>query len=115
MAQIRRAMNIRRFFFASLVLAVLALGLHLTGMSQVSRGVQIRALAVTLPESDRAAAKVEASSVSSRGVVLGYASVAFALASVGFTVASVRRREPGRRSIVLGLLTCYVMLQFLLV
>ena len=108
-------MNIRRFFFASLVFGVFAIGLHWTGMSQVSRGVQIRAHAVTSPESDRAAAKVEASSFSSRGVDLGYAGVAFALTSVGFAVASARRREPARLSIVLGLLICYVMLQFVLV
>ena len=108
-------MNIRRFFFASVVLAILAIGLHLAGMSQVSRGVQIRAHAVILAESDRAAAKVEASRFSNRGVVLGYVGVPFALASVGFAVASARRREPARRSIVLGLLICYVMLQFVLV
>jgi hypothetical protein len=108
-------MNIREFFFTSVLFAVLAIGLHLTGMSQVSRGVGIRAQAVTFLESERAAAKVEASRISRRGVVLGYVSVPFALASVGFAVASVRRREPARRSIVLGLLICYVMFQFVLV
>ena len=108
-------MNIPGFFFASLILAAFAIGLHLAGMSLISRGVHIRAHAVTLPESDRADAKMEASSFSSRGVVLGCAGVAFALTSVGFAVASARRHEPARRSIVVGLLLCYVMLQLLLV
>ena len=115
LARFTRAMNIRTFFFVSLSLAVLAVGLHLTAMSQVSRGAQIRAHAVASPEAARAAARTEASKYSSRGAVLGYAGLALALASLGFMVVSARKHEPARRSVILGLLICYVMLQFVLV
>ena len=107
-------MSKRRFFFLSLALAFLAVCVHLTAMSQVSRGLQIRARAIASVEADRAAARIESSKYSSRGAVIGYVGLAFALASVGFGVASVRRREPARCSVVLGVLLCYIMLQFVL-
>lgn len=108
-------MSIRKLYFMSLSFAFLAVGLHLTAMSQMSRGVQIRAHAVTLSKPDRDSARVEASRHSSRGAVVGYVGFAFALASGGFVVLSARRQEPARRSVVLGLLVCYVMLQLILV
>lgn len=98
-----------------MLLAVLAISLHLMSMSQIGTAVQIRAHAVTLLPSDRAAAKLESSRISSCGVFLGSVGMSFALASVGFAVASVRKREPARRSIVVGLLICYVMLLLVLV
>ena len=98
-----------------MALVIIAVGLHLTALSQVSRGLHISARAVTLSESERAAARVEASSYSTRGAVIGYIGFAFALASVGFVIASARRHEPARRSVIVALQVCYVMLQFLLV
>jgi hypothetical protein len=108
-------MNIRKFFLLSLSLAVLAVGLHLTAMSQVSRGLQIRAHAVTLSESDRVAARAEASRYSSRGAVLSYVGLVFALGSAAFVIASARRHEPARRIVVFGALICYVLWQLVLV
>jgi hypothetical protein len=108
-------MSIRRFFLLSLWFAILALGLHLTAMSQTNRGLRIRAQAVTAPESYRATAREVASSYSRRGTVLGYFGLAFALASVVFAVVSARKHEPARRMVVFGALTCYIMLQFVLV
>jgi hypothetical protein len=105
-------MRIRRFFFISLVLAVVALGLHVTAMSQFSGGLGIRGHAVTLPESDRAAARVEASRYSSRGLVIAYIGLPVALASLAFLVVSARRHEPAWRSVTFALLCFYVMLQF---
>lgn len=110
-----RVMASRRFFFLSLLLALLAVGLHLTAMSQISRGVQIRAQAVTTPELNRDAARAEAGRYSNRGAVLGYVGPVFVLASVVLAVMSVRRREPARRAVIIGVLVCYAMLQLVLV
>ena len=80
-------MSIRIFFLLSLLLAVLAVGVHLTAMSQ-------------------------ASSYSKRGAVLDYIGLAIAFASVAFVVASARRHEPARRIVVFVVLICNVMLRF---
>lgn len=108
-------MSIRRFFLLSLALAILAVGLHLTAMSQTIRGLRISAQAVTAPESYRATAREVARSYARRGTVLGCIGLASALASVMFAVVSARRHEPARRVVLFGVLTCYVMLQFVLV
>src|SRR5580704_17083584 len=108
------AMSIHRFFLLSLALSVLAVGLHLAAMSQTSRGLRIRVQA-TAPDSHREAARVIASSYSKRGTILGYIALALALASVVSVIVSARRHEPSRRIIVYGVLTIYVMLQFVLI
>ena len=83
-------------------------------MSQTSRGLRIRAQA-TAPESYREAARVIASGYSKRGAVLGYIALALALVSVVSVILSARRHEPARRIVVYGVLTFYVMLQFVLI
>lgn len=108
-------MSTRRFFFISLVLAIVALGLHVTAMSQFSRGLGIRGHSVTLPESERAAARAQASEYSSRGSVIAYIGLPFALASLAFLVLSARRHERASRSVTFALLCFYVMLQFVLI
>jgi hypothetical protein len=107
-------MSTRRFFLLSLSFAILAVGLHLTAMPQISHGLRIRVRA-TAPESYRANARAVASSYSKRGAVLGYVGLAFALVSVGFVVVSARKHEPARRTIVFGVLVCYALLQFVLI
>ena len=108
-------MSIRRFFLASLVLAVLAVGVHVEALRQFSRGAQTIARAVTLPESESTAARLEAGGYTSHGGAILRVGYALALVSVGFVVASARRHEPAWRSLTIGLLIFYVMLQFVLV
>jgi hypothetical protein len=107
--------KIRRFFFGSLFLAVVAIGLQLGAMSQVNRTDQAIACGVTLPESERAAARLEAKRFSRRAAPLAYLGLAFALASAIFVVMSARKREPAWRSVTFALLFFYVMLHFTLI
>jgi hypothetical protein len=79
-------MSIRRFFFVSLALAVLAIGLHFAALGQFSRGSWTIARAVTLSDSDRSAARLEARRYTSRGGVILYGGYALALSSVGFVI-----------------------------
>jgi hypothetical protein len=108
-------MSIRRFFFMSLALAVLAVGLHLAALGQFGRGSQTIARAVTLSESERTAARLEAGRYTSRGGVILYVGYAVALSSIGFLIASARKHEPAWRLLTIALLGFYVMLQFVLV
>jgi hypothetical protein len=108
-------MQIRRFFLLSLGLAVLAVGFDMTGMSQYSRGGGVIARAVTLPESERAAAKAKAQIYRSRGTVINIVGFAFALASLLFVIVSARKHEPAWRSATIGLLVFYALLQFVLI
>ena len=105
-------MSIRKFFFVSLALGIVSVSLHLTAMSEISRGVQITARAATVLEPDRGVVRADARRHFSRGAILGDIGLAFALASVGFVATSARKREPARRSMILGLLLCYVLLRF---
>ena len=108
-------MSIRRFFLVSLALAVLAVGVHGVALRQFSRGAQTIARAVALSESERAAAGIEAHRYTSDGGAILFVGYALALVSVGFVVASARRHEPAWRSLTIGLLMFYVMLQFVVV
>ena len=108
-------MNIRRFFLLSLALAVLALGLQFTAMSQRSHGLHMRVQAITGATPNRMIAKAEADRHSQRAAVLGYIGLAFALASAALGILSARRQEPARRSVVLGTLLAYLLLQFVLI
>ena len=110
-----RTMSGRRFFFISLAAAVLAVGLQGAALRQYSRGAQTIAFAVKSSESARREAKAEADRIASRGEVIAYAGIAVALASIGFVIASARRREPAWRSLTFALLCFYVMLHFTLV
>ena len=106
-------MNKRTLFFLSLASALLASGFHFASMSQIGHGVHLRAQAVTMSESERGAARAEAGRHSGRGVFLWRVGIAFAAVSVGFVVASARRKEPARRAVLILLLIFYGMLQLL--
>ena len=105
-------MNIRRFFIASLGLAVIALGLHVAALSQYSHGARVVARSVTQPESERAITKLDARAYRERGSVVAIAGLVFALASLVFVVLSARRHEPAWRSVTVAFLVLYVLLQF---
>ena len=108
-------MSIRRFFFVSFALAVVAVGLHFAALGQFSRGAQTIARAVTLSESERGAARLQAHGYSDRGAIIYYVGLVFALASLSFLIASARKHEPAWRSLTFALLAFYVMIQFVLV
>ena len=108
------AMSIRRYFLLSLLLAVLAIGLDMAGMSQYSHGARIRARAVVSPGSDRSAAEIEAQAYRSRGTFINVLGLMLALSSLWFVVASARKHEPAWRPVIIALLIFYVMLQFAL-
>lgn len=107
-------MSIRRFFIVSLGLAILAVSLDMTAMSQYSRGARVIARAVVLPENERAFAKSEAQTYRSRGTAISIVGLVFAVASLAFVIASARKHEPAWRSVTFALLIFYVMLQFAL-
>jgi len=96
-------------------MAVIAVGLRFAAMEQFDQGMRSRARALTVAEAEKATLKAGAGSYSRRGGVFDCIGVAFALTSVGFVIASARRREPAWRSLTGALLVLYVMLLFVLV
>ena len=102
----------RRYFIASLVLAILAVGLDMAGMSQYSHGGSIIARSVLLPTAERVAAKLEAQMYRSRGTFVSVVGLALALVSLVFVIGSSRKHEPAWRSATYALLIFYVLLQF---
>ena len=108
-------MRTRKFLLASLALAVVAVGLHLTALTHFSRGAHAIAHAVTLSQSDRATAKVEASALTKRGDIIAGVGLACALASLIFLVISTLLQEPGWRLLAFAMLGFYIALQFVLV
>ena len=108
-------MSIRRFFLVSLVLAVVAVGLHFAALGQISRSLQITTRAITLSPTELDAAKITARSHRDRGSVIYYIGLAFALGSLTFLILSARKHEPAWRSVPFSLLVFYLMMQFVLV
>jgi hypothetical protein len=98
-----------------LVLAAIAIGLHIAGLTEYGRAVQTIARSVKLSKSERAATQLTASDHVDRGRWLITAGLECALASLGSVVISVRRGEPARRAWAYGLLAAYVTIQFLIV
>ena len=108
-------MAVRKFFLISLVTAVLAVGLHVSGLKQYSAGLRIRAMAASAGEAARTQARTEAHAqvrIGDRLIGAGYIA---AIASVACFIQSARRREPARRSIVFIVLFFYLFFQFMLV
>jgi hypothetical protein len=108
-------MHTRRFFLFALVAAFFAVVLHVGALNQFSRSMRTRAHAVIVSESERTALRDDARLHSSIGHVIMYSGIVLAVGSVICVVISARRREPALRSVVFGLLACYVLLQFVLV
>lgn len=108
-------MSTRPFYFLALLAAFLAVALHLTALAQFGRGLAHRARAVTAGEVERITARAKAAHHSRFGTVALFTGVALAAASVVLAIISSSKREPARRSVVYGLLLCYVLLQLVLV
>jgi hypothetical protein len=113
--QILERMKSRRFYIVSLILAVLALSAQLWAMGFASRSLHMRARAITGPPAQKAQRLAEAKEHSRQFPFYYSAGWAFALGSVALVVVSSRKREPISRSIPVGLLAGYVLLQFCLI
>ena len=105
-------MNLRRYFIVSLVLAILAVGLDMAGMSQYSHGGREIVPSAFLPTGERVTAKLEAQKYRSRGTFVSVVGLALALVSLVFVIGSSRKHEPAWRSATYALLIFYVWLQF---
>ena len=105
----------RRFFSFALVAAFLAVALQVGALDQFGRSLTLRTHAAMVGEPERTALRDKAVSHLSIGHAVMYCGAALAMASVVFAIISVQRREPARRSVVFGLLACYLLLQFMLV
>ncbi len=107
-------MNTRRFVYLAVFAAILAIVLHVTALRQFDRSVLLRAHGITLGDPS-GQAQAEANRYYTRGHAALYAGLGLALASVPLLILSARKHEPARRAVVIGLLFCYVVLQFILV
>jgi hypothetical protein len=105
----------RVFFFVSLVLAILALWAQLWAMGFAGRSLHMRTLARTGPPAEKAQHLAEAREHSRRFPLFCSAGWVFAVSSIAVLVVSSRKREPVSRSIPVGLLVGFVLLQFLLI
>ena len=108
-------MKARLFFILSLILAVLAMSVQLWAMGFAGRSVHMRAQAVVGPPAQRAQALTEAKEHSRRFPFFYCAGWALALGSTALVLVSSRRHEPVSRSIPVGLLVGYVLLQFCMI
>ena len=108
-------MKTRAFFIASLLLGVLALSAHLWALGFSSRSLHMCARAIAGPPAEKAQALAEAKEHSRQFPFFYYAGLSFGLGSVVLLTVSSRRHEPVSRSIPIGLLVGYVLLQFLLI
>jgi hypothetical protein len=105
-----------RFCLLSLLLVMLAVGVHGGALGDWSRNAELRAQAVSVPQEQRAAMRAEADRLSQRGSVLADVGLFLAVAAGVSLVVSFRRHERARwRSVPVALLVFYVMLQFLMV
>jgi hypothetical protein len=117
-------MTIRKFFLASLVLALVALFLQLTGLGLGSRGAFLRAEAVqrvadrgggSLTAEERSQLKAQTDAYRHRGATAQCCGGAVALASIGFAITSVRKHEPAWRSLTFAVLFFYALSFFTLI
>ena len=105
-----------RFCLLSLLLVLLALGVHGSALRDWSRNAQVRAQAVSAAQDQRAAMRAEADSFSRRGSVLYAVGMCLAVAAAASLIASFRRHESARwRSVPVALVVFYVIFQFVLV
>jgi hypothetical protein len=104
-----------RFCLMSLLLLMLAVGVHGGALRDWSRNASIRAQAVSATQEQRTRMRAEADRFSHRGSVLHVVGISLAAAGAASLIASFRRREPARwRAVPVALLVSYVIFQFVM-
>ena len=105
-----------RFCFLSLLLVMLAVGIHGGALRNWSRNTGIRARAVSATQEQRAVMRAEADRFSHRGSVLYVVGLGLAVASAASLIVSFGQRESlPWRAVPVALLVLYVIIQFVLV
>jgi len=107
-------MKERVYFTLSLCLAVLALSAQLWALGLNTRSLHMRARAITGLPAEKVLALTKAEEHSHQFPFFYCTGWAFAAGGVALIVVAKRTREPVSRSVPLGLLVGYVLLQFLL-
>jgi hypothetical protein len=104
------------FCLSSLLLTMLAVGVHCGALRDWSRNAGIRARSLSATQDPRAVMHAEADRLSHRGSSLYVVGLGFAVGSAAALTVSFRRHELARwRGVPVALLMSYVMLQFILV
>lgn len=94
----------RNFFFLSLAAVIGGVVLQLFSMSQTSAAVESVARSIELPAEQRTAARVEANQLLKRGETLQRVGMGCSMIGIVLMAVSIRRREPAKPSIIVGLL-----------
>ena len=109
-------MSTARFCLLSLLLVIVAIGVHGGALREWSRNASMRAKAVSATQEQRAVTHAEADRISRRGSALCVVGLCFAVASAVSLFVSSRRREPTPwRVVPVALLIFYVLFQFVMV
>jgi hypothetical protein len=110
-----RIMHVR-FCLMSLLLVMLAVGVHGGALRDWSRSARVRAQAVSVTHELRAEMRAEADRFSHRGSALYVVGICLAAAGAASLIVSFRRRERAPwRAVPVALLVFYVIFQFVMV
>lgn len=105
----------RAFSRASLILVILAVGLHMGALSHVSRATSLEAQSVIVAPQQRLQMRAQADRYLSRGMILVFVGLGCAASSLACLVISFCRHESGPGIFAIGLMIVYAMLQFVMV
>ncbi|HXR04537.1 MAG TPA: hypothetical protein VN836_07500 [Verrucomicrobiae bacterium] len=108
-------MKLRDFWFASIMLATVAICVHAASFQQASKSMQALARAVIAPDDQKALLKTEAHEFGNKSRSIALAGFCVAMASVLCLAVSYKRHEPAWHSIPIALLGFYGLLQFAIV
>src|SRR5689334_3587639 len=103
-------MKMRRFFWLSLILVACAFVLEIAAQDQFGHGARFLARSVVRAEHERDVAGAIAMAYRTRGTAMSVLGFTFAVASLTLVILSARKHEPAWRSVVVALLTLYVIL-----
>jgi hypothetical protein len=105
-----------KFCLLSLLLVIMAVGVHGVALSNWSRSTGIRAQAVSVPKEQKAVMRKESDRFMHRGSVFSVVGLCLAVAGTSSLIISFRRHEPARwRAVPVALLVFYVIFQFVMV
>lgn len=108
-------MGKRKCFIVSLLFVICAIFCDFASKTCFSRSALLLAKSLTLPEADRAQARIQHDKVSHKGHIFLYVGVGLAILSFVFWIASEVRHEPVWRLILPTLLIMYVLVYLMMV